>query len=103
MSPRSDARFAATDEELRAIEAAVDDCLDRGEGLLSQFSAGETEFLLRWRRRTHPKKAIPNAKRGRPRNELVRKLMTEWKLSKSTVYRVIAEVRRGAIRRQAVS
>src|SRR6266487_2789498 len=77
--------------ELRGIGAAVDECLDRREGLLSHIIVSGTKFLLRWRQRTHPKKAIPGARRGRPRNEWVHKFMTEFKISRSTAYRVILE------------
>jgi len=83
----------ATHEELRVIEAAVDECLDRGEGLLSHIVSSGTEFLLRWRQRTHPKKAIPGARRGRPRNERLHEFMTEWNISRSTAYRLILEAK----------
>jgi hypothetical protein len=84
------ARFEATRAEAEAITRAVDDALDRGEGLLYHVFYYETEFLLRWRLATHPKKARAGAQRGRPRS----KRLAAWQanpglqgLLRATLYR----------------
>jgi hypothetical protein len=51
------ARVVATEADVRAIEKAVGDALERGEGLLSHVRVVETKILLSWRPATHPKKA----------------------------------------------
>lgn len=86
-SGRYCARFSATEAESRAITKAVDDALDRDEGLLSHFQYYETEILLSWRLATHPKKARPGAKRGRPRNEGLATWTAACSKSRSTFYR----------------
>jgi hypothetical protein len=99
--PRSNGRyrayFEATEEQAKAITAAGNDYLNSGEGFLSRFDQGETKMLLTWRPRAHPKKAIPGAKRDRPRSELMRQLMADPVLgrrSRSTLYRWVAALER---------
>jgi hypothetical protein len=60
-------RLGDRTQGLRMHPRAVDAHLDKNEGLLSHVQVGETKILLRWRDLTHPKKAVPGAKRGRPR------------------------------------
>ena len=80
------ASFWATEKQAKAVVAYVDECLRTGEGDLSQY----TKILLTWQPRAHPKKAVPGAKRGRPRNELMQQMMADpvvGRLSRSTLYR----------------
>jgi hypothetical protein len=92
-SGRYRARFVATEAEAGAISEAVNDALERGEGLLSHVLYSETNILLSWHLATHPKKAVPGAKRGRPRNEALERVRADWGISRATVYRRRQEVR----------
>jgi hypothetical protein len=100
-SGRYRARFVATEAEAGAITKAVDEALDRGEGLLSHVRYSETEILLSWRLATHPKKAVPGAKRGRPRNDAFERVWQGLRISRATAYRLRQEVR--AAREAAVA